>query len=139
MLDISLNGAITASLTLISCPLITERRTCWPVSFAHWAASGAPIAAVVSEWTTSCTLCLRQTGDPMSLTTLVPCCHSPTPRRCGSVHTSSLLPWITSGRIVITRSSSVDRRPILRTLSSPTRTYLHLDTRSFIFHLKLLP
>ena len=34
---------------LDSCPFITERRTCWPVSDAHWAASGTPIAAVVSE------------------------------------------------------------------------------------------
>jgi len=37
------------SLTLISCPLITERRTCRPVSVVHWAASRTSIATAVSE------------------------------------------------------------------------------------------
>ena len=51
-----LNRVIITPLTLVSCPFITERWTCWPV-FAHrWAALGAPIASVVSEWDTSCIL-----------------------------------------------------------------------------------
>ena len=59
----------------------------------RWVASGMPIASAVSERDTSCTLCLRKTGGPMPSTTLLPCCHSPTPRRCGFAHaiTSSSL------------------------------------------------
>ena len=49
MVDHSLNGVIITSLTLISCPFITERRTCRPVSVVHWAASRTSIATAVSD------------------------------------------------------------------------------------------
>jgi len=64
------------------------------------AASGMPIPTVVSESTTSSTSCLRQTGDLMLSTTLLPCCCSATPQRCGSVHSLSLPPRVTSGCVV---------------------------------------
>ena len=83
--------------------------------------------------TTSCTLCLRRTGDPIPLAALVPRCHSPTPRRDGSAHPLPLLPLTTCGRAIVTKLRVVSQRPTPRAASSPAHTQLLRDTRSITF------
>jgi hypothetical protein len=87
-LDLSLNGVVITSFD----PRFPARSAqnggrVGPFSQTVWAVSETQIVSAVLEWGTSCTLCPRQTGDPASLADLFPCCHSPTPRRCGSVFT----------------------------------------------------
>lgn len=124
-------------VALPSRPFVTERRTCWPVSDACWTTWGRR-SPPLFQGTTSCTPCLRRTGDQMLLATLTPCCCSSTPRRHGFVHALSLLLWIARGRTAVTKLIPVAQRPALCTMSSPTCPQPHREMWSFIFLIEIV-
>lgn len=125
ILDHSLNGVTVTSLTLVSCPFITEWWTCRPVFVTTGLLRGSrspllfrsgtrPVPCVCAKLVVPCR---RLPCFPVVIHLHREDVDSRTP--------SPLLPWITSGRIAITRYGLVDRRPALRTLSSPARIRLH--------------